>query len=162
MGSEMCIRDSSYSNTAKLNENIAGTLKIASGGSLTNGSGAVANFSSTTISSGTSGAKPEILNEGVMKTGVTTTAGKIENRSDMDAVSLAVQNQGLVTNKDSLTVDNQTTVVSGGEIINEDSGTADFKQLTVSGSVSNAGSMSATALTANNLSLIHISEPTRP
>lgn len=140
----------SYSNTAKLNENIAGTLKIASGGSLTNGSGAVANFSSTTISSGTSGAKPEILNEGVMKTGVTTTAGKIENRSDMDAVSLAVQNQGLVTNKDSLTVDNQTTVVSGGEIINEDSGTADFKQLTVSGSVSNAGSMSATALTANN------------
>lgn len=41
-----------------------------------------------------------------MKTGVTTTAGKIENRSDMDAVSLAVQNQGLVTNKDSLTVDN--------------------------------------------------------
>ena len=81
---------------------------------MTNGSGAVANFSSTTISSGTSGAKPEILNEGVMKTGVTTTAGKIENRSDMDAVSLAVQNQGLVTNKDSLTVDNQTTVVSCG------------------------------------------------
>lgn len=140
----------SYSNTAKLNEDIAGTLKIASGGSLTNGSGAEANFSSTTISSGTSGAKPEILNEGLMKTGVTTTAGKIENRSDMDAVSLAVQNQGLVTNKDSLTVDNQTTVVSGGEIINEASGTADFKQLTVSGSVSNAGSMSATALTANN------------
>ena len=114
---------------------------------MTNGSGAEANFSSTTISSGTSGAKPEILNEGLMKTGVTTTAGKIENRSDMDAVSLAVQNQGLVTNKDSLTVDNQTTVVSGGEIINEASGTADFKQLTVSGSVSNAGSMSATRRT---------------
>lgn len=68
MGAIQIASGGSYSNTAKLNEDIAGTLKIASGGSLTNGSGAEANFSSTTISSGTSGAKPEILNEGLMKT----------------------------------------------------------------------------------------------
>lgn len=140
----------SYTNTGGLNENVPGTLNIAAGGSMSNTAGAEANFSVTNVSSGTSGAKPEILNEGVLKTGVTTTAGKIENRADMDANSLSVQNHGLITNKDSLSVEGKTIVATGGEIVNENGGDSELKELTVSGSVNNAGSMAATALTANN------------